>query len=97
MQGANKVGVYDLELSKFSLTNTNTKLTSDVEWLDRYHFYYHSKGQLQVSEFDGANKDSIVKAQSGYDSVQTSNGKFVYSFVETTDGLALQRSLMVIN
>jgi hypothetical protein len=96
-QSSKSFSNYDIELKKFTTTNLGVKQLDVLKWLDRYHTYYVQHGQLQVLEFDGANRHAITPASGRYDAVQSSNAKYIYSFVQTDDGIKLQRTQMIID
>lgn len=95
-QYAGGVQTYDNELNKQSLTSFKTPVSGELRWLDRYHFYVTTGSELEVMEFDGANAHVITKLSTGFDTVQSDDGKFIYSINATDKGFALQRSRMIL-
>ncbi len=95
-QYAGGVQTYDIELSKQTLTSFKSPVTSELRWLDKYHFYITNGVNLEVMEFDGANAQVIAPLTTDFDSVQSSDGKFIYSITKNDDGYHLQRSRMIL-
>jgi hypothetical protein len=95
-QYAGGVQTYDLELKKQMLTSFKTPVTSELRWLDKYHFYLTTGSNLDVMEFDGANAHSIAALATQFDAVQSDDGKYIYSFTAADGGFALQRSRMIL-
>lgn len=96
-QYAGGVQTYDIELSKQSLTSFKTPVASELRWLDRYHFYVTTGTNLEVMEFDGANGHAITALSTGFDALQSDDGKFIFSINTTDSGFALQRSRMILD
>ncbi len=88
---------YDLELARHVVTSFATKQTRELGWLDMYHVYFETKGSIEVMEFDGGNKYTLANGTAMFDAVQTSDGKYIYSFAATKDGYELQRSRMIVD
>lgn len=95
-QYAGGVQTYDIELSKQSLTSFKAPVNGELRWLDRYHYYVTTDSRLEVMEFDGSNAHSITELATTFDSVQSDDGKFIYSINAVDDGFALQRSRMIL-
>lgn len=95
-QYAGGIQVYDLELAKQSITTFKAPITGELRWLDKYHFYVTDGQQLEVMEFDGANPHRITSLSTGFDAVQSDNGKFIYSINAAEKGFVIQRSQMII-
>lgn len=87
---------YDIELDKQSITSFKTPVTAELRWLDKYHFYLTDGKQLEVLEFDGANAHRITNLATGFDAVQSSNGKYIYTINALEKGYVIQRSQMVL-
>ena len=63
-------------------------------WLDGYRLITSNNGQIQMIEFDGANRENIV---SGFGQVTLSrNERFLFSLGDLNGGVVLQRSRLVI-
>ena len=96
-QYASGVQTYDIELSKQTLTSFSVPVAEELRWLDKYHFYVTSGTDLQVMEFDGGNQQRITALTTRFDSVQSDNGEFIYSFnVHPDGGFAIQQSRMIL-
>lgn len=89
---------YDLELRRQSNTSFTTPTTSELRWLDRYHFYLTNGTSLERVEFDGGNPHVITKLSTSFDAISRENGKYIYAINKTADGkYQLQRSKMTTN
>lgn len=88
--------MYDIELGKQSLISLTTPTTSEIRWLDRYHFYVTNGTHLEVIEFDGGNPHTITGLTTQFDAVQSDDGKYIYTVAATATGFALQRSQMIL-
>lgn len=96
-QYAGGVQTYDNELDRQSLTSFKAPVTAELRWLDRYHFYVTTGTDLEVMEFDGGNPHAITKLSTGFDAVQSDDGKFIFSLnAKDGGGFALQRSRMIL-
>ncbi|MBC7943186.1 hypothetical protein H7X68_01665, partial [Candidatus Saccharibacteria bacterium] len=54
-------------------------------------------GNINISEFDGANNYSINPVASGQAVVLSQNGRYLYSVGKTKAGYQLQRVRMILN
>lgn len=88
---------YDLELAKMTTTNLGNVVADKLVWLDKYHIGYVAGRQFTIIEFDGANRQEIAEASAGFDGDQSSDDKYVYSFLRTTYGVELRRSQMTVS
>ncbi len=99
-QHANELATYDLEYDKTQHISLKAKQapTKPVGWLDGYHLWSTYDNQLITIEFDGANRQAITDALSGYDVTLSSNGKRLFSIGQNkaTKKPVLQSSQMVI-
>ena len=96
-QYATGVAVYDVELTKYTLTAIKRGLGGELRWLDRYHFYVSDQKTLSVMEFDGANQHVITDLSTNFDAVQSDNGKYIYSLTKDDKSYTLQRSKMILD
>lgn len=88
---------YDLELGKMTSTDLGTTTTSRLTWLDKYHVGYVVNGRFTIIEFDGGNRQEITEATAGFEGDQSSDNKYVYSFLRTDRGVELRRSQMILS
>lgn len=98
--GYNKSSVftYDLELLQSATVELSTPLTRDVEWIDSHHFMLTHDKTLYLYDFDGANKQAITQeARDNLPVVLSPNQKYIYSFIGTESGVALQQTKLVNN
>jgi hypothetical protein len=95
-QYAGGLQTYDIELAKQTITSFKTPVTSELRWLDKYHFYLTNGQQLEVLEFDGANPHRITNLTTGFDAVQSDNGKYIYTINAAQNGYVIQRSQMIL-
>jgi hypothetical protein len=95
-QYAGGVQTYDIELEKQTITSFKAPVTSELRWIDKYHFYVTDGKQLEVLEFDGANPHRITNLSTNFDAVQSDNGKYIYTINATQKGYVIQQSLMTI-
>lgn len=92
------VDTYDIELDRHTMTNLKKDVTEELRWFDRYHFYVTDGTMLRMIEFDGGNPSTITPLTTRFDSVMSSNGKFVYSIdKKSDDSFALQRSQTILD
>jgi len=95
-QYAGGLQTYDVELAKQSITSFKAPVASELRWLDKYHFYLTDGKQLEVLEFDGANPHRITDLTTGFDAVQSDDGKYIYTINALEKGYAIQRSQMIL-
>ncbi len=92
------VATYDIELKKQSQTSFKKPVSTELRWLDKYHFYVTNGTTLDLLEFDGGNPHAIIKTTLLFDAVSRQDGKYIYSFATTTDdSVVLQRSQMILD
>lgn len=99
-QYGNNYSVHDLELKK----TTNTELqagemtsANKLRWLDNYTLWGDHGGKLRLYEFDGANQQTIMPIESGFNATLNPNGKYLYGIAKVDDGTyRLQRVRMVL-
>ena len=80
----------------YPTTTFKAPIAEELRWLDGYHYYVTNGTDLQVAEFDGANAHTITPLATGFDSVQSDNGRFIYTINASDNGFALQRSQMIL-
>ena len=95
-QYAEGIQTYDIELKKQTITSFKSPVTSELRWIDKYHFYLTNGQQLEVLEFDGANPHRITNLKTTFDTVQSDDGKYIYTINTAEKGFALQRSQMIL-
>lgn len=95
-QYAGGVQTYDVELGKQTITSLATPTEVELRWLDRYHFYLTTGTNLEVLEFDGGNPHQITALSTGFDVVQSDDGKFIYSVNAIENGFVIQQSRMIL-
>jgi len=88
---------YDQELERMTFTDLGTNITSRLTWLDKYHVGYVVSGRFTIIEFDGGNRQEITEATAGFDGDQSSDNKYVYSFLRTARGVELRRSQLILS
>lgn len=87
---------YDLERHQAS-QKTAKYSRAPLRWLDSYYVWQvDEQGDVVMQEFDGVNTHELMPATRGYDALLTSDGRYVYSFVRSDDGVRLQRLAMVL-
>ena len=87
---------YDIELLKQSLVSFTAPVATELRWLDKYHFYVTNGTNLEVLEFDGGNAHSVTPLTTGFDAVQSDDGKYIYTIKASDKTFALQRSQMIL-
>jgi hypothetical protein len=90
------IQTYDLEVSKQSITSFTAPAVAETRWLDKYHFYITNGKSLEILEFDGANAHQIVDLTTGFDAVQSNDGKFIYTINADEKGFAIEQSRMIL-
>lgn len=97
--GATQMVTYDIELGTKAqaVIQGDVRLSEEPEWLDNQHFWSDANGNLRQYEYDGSNQADIVEVAQGFSAVYTSSGKYLYSIAKTSDGYALQRTMMILN
>ncbi|MCL1877203.1 PEGA domain-containing protein [Candidatus Saccharibacteria bacterium] len=87
-----KVVSYDMDTNKnysFEAASLSTPI-----WLDESHLVLNHNNQIQIIEFDGANRESIVSGH-GH-AVLSENQKYLFSLDSFDSGMILQMSKMVV-
>lgn len=73
---------YDLELDQryaYNVRQQSAGTAPDIRWLDKYHTYTDNDDELRWYEFDGQNSQAIARVASGFDTVLSPDGKYVYA------------------
>lgn len=96
INGQNMLTNYDLERKSIfrNLPNNN-----GARWLDSYYLWQiNTEGYLEIEEFDGTNKHSLLPADPQRSALLTSDGKYLYSFLINEEGATvLQRLSMTVS
>lgn len=90
---------YDLELNcGYELNiNKNNKNETGVKWLDDFMIYDYINGFVTTYDFDGANKQTLVKASDSFPVVASENDKYLFYFNDDGSGRqSLNRLDMII-
>ena len=84
---------YDLEVhSNYSFEVSDN---ASLRWLDNYRLITNNNDQIQIVEFDGANRENIV---SGFGNIALSrNERFLFSLSNQNGNVILQRSQLVLD
>lgn len=90
---------YDVELKKTDATTFKnpTSAQRDLQWLDDYMIWSDRGGMLRFYEFDGANQQDIMPVAEGQAVTLTGNNKYVYGLAPVENGIALQRTKLILN
>ncbi|MBC7943225.1 PEGA domain-containing protein, partial [Candidatus Saccharibacteria bacterium] len=89
---------YDIEHKKVDVSTVAKDVTAAVgplKWLDDSHVWSDYGGNVNISEFDGANNYSINPVASSQAVVLSQNGRYLYSVGKTKAGYQLQRVRMI--
>jgi len=89
---------YDLELHGTATITGMTSTELEPIWIDGYHLATVAGGVATITDFDGTNRQIYVaKNAIGLRPVFSNNGKYLYQFVRTADGVALHRFKLSID
>lgn len=91
--------IYDMELSKLSqtpLVDTSQAVVNELDWLDEFHYLNDSGDKARLYEFDGTNQRVIAAVAPGFSAGFSPTDKFFYSVKKTSEGYALQRTLLLV-
>jgi hypothetical protein len=92
-RGENLVS-YDLETNESFNFNLGG-LSGKPKWVDDYHLYFIADGKMVMSEFDGANMETLFSAVNF--GIFSNNNDYLLSFrIDENGAVKLQRSLMII-
>ena len=85
-----KFMIYNLDLEELSLVEHKNKR---VAWLDNYMMFDIVDGKMEVFDFDGGNRRTILNKglATGFDAVINSNNRYLYYITKTDTGYSLQR------
>lgn len=78
-----RFAVYDSENDKSYAYQTKTPLDvagGHADWMDGYHLQMVSGGKVRIFDFDGANKQTLVAANTNYLPVYDTSYRFIYDF-----------------
>lgn len=93
----NSIVTYDLELRTTATISLQAPLTSDVQWLDRYHIASTSSENGYYYDYDGANGQMFASKVMKLPAMPDSSGKYIYYFTATDTGVSLSRVKTTIN
>ena len=85
-----KFMIYNLDLEELSLVEHKNKR---IAWLDNYMMFDIVDGKMEVFDFDGGNRRTILNKglATGFDAVINSNNRYLYYITKTDTGYSLQR------
>lgn len=87
---------YDIERGSVS-QEIKKHATGPVRWLDEYHLWQIDEtGHMVMQEFDGLNPNQLLAVSSGFDTLLTQDGKYIYGFVTTAEHVVELRRLAMI-
>ena len=86
--------IYNLDLEELSYVEHQN---SNIAWLDYYLMFDVVDGQMEVFDFDGANRRTILNQDvaAGFDAVINSNNRYMYYVTKTVDGYSLKRDKLI--
>ncbi|HSX35253.1 MAG TPA: PEGA domain-containing protein [Candidatus Saccharimonadales bacterium] len=90
-----RFAVYDSENDKSYAYQTKTPLDvsgGHADWMDGYHLQLISGGKVRIFDFDGANKQTLVPANTAYLPVYDTNYRSIYTF--TTQNILTSTALL---
>ena len=89
---------YDIELDKITTATLqgDTGASTQLAWLDDYHLWSDRGQTLTMYEFDGANPQQFGTVSEGQAALLSSNKRYLYSFVTSSDGSQQLRVLPLI-
>ena len=89
-----KFMIYNLDLEELSYVDHQN---SNISWLDNYLMFDVVDGKMEVFDFDGANRRTILNKNvaAGFDAVINSNNRYLYYVVKTDNGYNLQRDKLI--
>ena len=98
VQTSTAMKTYDLELLGTATITGMTSTELEPIWIDGYHLATVAGGVAAITDFDGTNRQIYVaKNAIGLRPVFSNNGKYLYQFVRTADGVALHRFKLSID
>lgn len=85
-----KFVLYNLDLEEI---NTVVHKNTNISWLDNYMMFDVVDGKMEVFDFDGTNRRTILSnnVAAGFDAVINSNNRYLYYAVKTDSGYSLKR------
>lgn len=86
--------VYNLDFEEINYVEHKNP---EVRWLDNYMLFDIVDGKMEVYDFDGENRRTILDRDlvAGFDAVINSNNRYLYYIIKTETGLSLQRDKLV--
>lgn len=89
---------YEVEHDRSFVTTVNAGdvAVPRLQWLDRAYLWSIYAGELSIREFDGANVNTIMAAEAGFDATLSQNGRYIYAVEKTDTGFALRRVTMLL-
>lgn len=86
----NKFALYNLDLEE---VNVVEHANTNISWLDNYMMFDVVDGKMEVFDFDGTNRRTILNNNiaAGFDAVINSNDRYLYYVVKTDNGYSLKR------
>ena len=95
-----RFATYDIELAKNTESNFPSLLSDPTirpQWLDEFMLVSTGDNKIRISDFDGENQQIIVDALPAQPVMLSSNGRLLYSFSKSTDGVVkLQSSELTV-
>jgi len=89
---------YEVEYDRVHESSVLTEDSSvrTLQWLDGALLSSVQDGILTLREFDGANRNSIMPAVSGFDVTLSQNGRYIYAITQTDDTFRLERVTLIL-
>ena len=89
-----KFMIYNLDLEELSYVEHQN---SNIAWLDYYLMFDVVDGKMEVFDFDGANRRTILNQDvaAGFDAVINSNNRYMYYVTKTVEGYSLKRDKLI--
>jgi hypothetical protein len=89
---------YDIELQKTDSTvfKQPAVIQRKLPWLDDYIILSDRGNMLRFYEFDGSNQQDIMPVIEGQAASLSNDNKYLYGFVQTKDGISLDRAKLII-
>ena len=85
-----KYTLYNLDLEEMKMVE---HVNSRISWLDNYMMFDIVDGKMEVFDFDGTNRRTILNDNlaAGFDAVINSNNRYLYYVVKNEAGYSLKR------
>lgn len=90
----NQLTIYNIDLEE---VNRFERRNRTLRWLDNYTMFDVVDGKMEVYDFDGQNRRTILfnSIADGFDAVINSNNRYLYYVVKTDTGFSLKRDRLV--